>query len=118
MEGEDEVWLEIIQSRFDWGQSEGTHLKVSMDPNEHVRYMRLGSVPKPGEAGRFPRATYSAGDQIVVRYSEPGCLTRTSPATSPASQGENYEDLWAWIVRTWDLLRPKLRPKPGRPVCK
>ena len=49
--------------------------------------MRLGSIPKPGEAGRFPRATYAAGDQIVVRYSEPGCLTRTSPATSPGSQG-------------------------------
>ena len=87
MEGDDEVWLGIIQSRFDWGQSEGTHLKVSIDPNEQVRYMRLGSVPKPGEAGRFPRATYSAGDQIVVRYSEPGCLTRTSPATSPGSEG-------------------------------
>jgi hypothetical protein len=88
MDGDDEVWLGVIQSRFDWGQSEGTLLRVSNDPNEHVRYMRLGSVPKQGEAGRCPRATYAAGDQIVVRYSEPGCLTRTSPATSPVSQGE------------------------------
>ena len=71
---------------FDWEQSEGTHLKVSIDPNEQVRYMHLGSVSKPREVGRFPRATYSAGDQIVVRYSEPGCLTRTSPVTSSGSQ--------------------------------
>ena len=93
MDGDDEVWLGIIQSRFDWGQSEGTLLRVSTDPNEHVRYMRLGSVPKQGEAGHFPRATYAAGDQIVVRYSEPGYLTRTSPATSPGSEREKYKDL-------------------------
>ena len=28
MDGDDEVWLGVIQSRFDWGRSEGTLLKV------------------------------------------------------------------------------------------
>ena len=54
--------------------------------NEQVRYVRLGSIPKPGEAGRVPRASYSAGDEIVVRYNEPGGLTRSSPVSSPSSK--------------------------------
>jgi hypothetical protein len=31
MEGDDEVWLGTTQSRFDWGRSEGTVLRRSLD---------------------------------------------------------------------------------------
>ena len=86
MEGDDNVWLGTTQSRFDWGRSEGTVLKRSSDVNEQVCYCRLGSIPKPGEAGRVPRASYATGDEIVVRYSEPGGMTRSSPSASPGSK--------------------------------
>jgi hypothetical protein len=85
MEGDDEVWLGTTQSRFDWGRSEETVLKKSSDVNEQVRYCRLGSIPKPGEAGRVPRGNYAAGDEILVRYSEPGGMTRASPSASPGT---------------------------------
>ena len=61
----------------------GCNTQASADESEQIRYVRLGSVPKPGEAGRFLRATNCAGDEIVVRYSEPGCVTRTSLVSSP-----------------------------------
>ena len=93
MEGDDEVWLGTIQSRFDWGQSEGTHLRRSTDENEQVRYVRLGSVPKAGEAGRVPRAAYATGDPIVVRYAELGGLTRLSPTSSPGVKEDNSAHL-------------------------
>ena len=46
----------------------------------------MGAVPKPGEAGRVPRASYAAGDEIVIRYSEPGGMTRSSPIASPGTK--------------------------------
>ena len=34
----------------------------------------------------MPRASYAAGEEIVVRFSEPGGMTRSSPNASPGTK--------------------------------
>ena len=95
MDGKDDVWFGTVQSRFYWGSCQGSIIRSSPDSTENTRLIRLGNLPRAGEAGRMPRGTYRAGDEIVVRYSEGsshrGVRSPSSPASLPAGSGNSCD---------------------------
>jgi len=70
MDGKDDVWFGPVSSYIRWESYDpATKAFGRGDKEEGVRQIFLGGVPKTGEVRKKPRATFGAGDEIVVPYS-------------------------------------------------